>query len=264
MVSVREQVIDYIKIKYRTSGEYKCSVSEIRKALTAKPSFSSTPSSISVAVSALKSEGTLTALDEKDPERKGKGGMPSYLITLTEILEEITSPKIEKEKMTKVPAQTTSVTVATNPFDKVNSQLGELLSKVNGLATGYSQSVELMQAIRNALMQEESHTLNAVSALREELRNPPGLNIQILSDEINARLSDFSRNDSFIYRVREELYDRVDKTEDKLLNEVTRLLQAIDSISVPSSVANADDYKAGIREGIKLAAELGITLKSSE
>lgn len=261
MVSVREQVIDYIKIKYRTSGEYKCSVSEIRKALTAKPSFSSTPSSISVAVSALKSEGTLTALDEKDPERKGKGGMPSYLITLTEILEEITSPKIEKEKMTKVPAQ---VTVATNPFDKVNSQLGELLSKVNGLATGYSQSVELMQAIRNALMQEESHTLNAVSALREELRNPPGLNIQILSDEINARLSDFSRNDSFIYRVREELYDRVDKTEDKLLNEVTRLLQAIDSISVPSSVANADDYKAGIREGIKLAAELGITLKSSE
>jgi hypothetical protein len=279
MATIKNLIVEYITDKYRTTKVYKCSTIEIREALTKNPQYLGTRSTVSPTISALKRDGILTELDEK-VSREGKGGTPSYYFTLTSILEEVTNPSNQKEEKNvandKVPAQPKQppITVATNPFDKVNSQLGELLSKVNGLATGYSQSVELLQAIRSALTQEESHTLNAITDLKNTLDPNPFIegvreltksgNFPSLvdADAINDRLQDLSRDNSFIHAVRMEMDDRIHKTEERLTNEVTKIIHTLNALPVPSSVANTDDYRAGIKEGIKLAVEMGLMTKS--
>jgi predicted transcriptional regulator len=306
-------VTDYIKKKYERSRgtEYKCSSREIMRAAT-ESSKPLTSNNVSTAVYKLKKSGILTELDELD--KSGKGGRPSPLFTLTSILDEITNPKNEGETKemakdnneSKVPAQgKTPLTVAANPFDKVNERLELILTQLTGLANGYSElakrpsggSVDavanLLERLTNTLAQEESASLNAIqdiktliqreaSTVRVALANTGNRSADVsipadaVAEAVNQRLGDLRKDDAFIYRVREELDDAGGKTDKHITAQFNRvdnklqilfeawkkdqhaLADMIKNISVPSSVANADDYRAGIKEGIRLAAEMGL------
>jgi hypothetical protein len=258
MATVKEMVVQYVRDKYRTSQgtEYKCSVSEVREVLTAKPSFTYTESSISVAVSTLTREGVVTKLDERAKVNGRRGGMPSYLFTLTEILEEVTKPQPatinqKKEETVSVPTQPKKpnpVTVAANPFDKVNSQLGEILTKLNGLVNGYSEIVKRPSNTDN------SEVMDLLRVIADEMRNNNSATPVRIADAVNDRLQDLGIENSFIYRMREEICEATDR----------EARWVVENIAIPEGVSNSDDYRAGIKEGIKLAAELGISLKVTE
>ena len=214
MATVKEQVVEYIRVKYDTTGEYKCTTSEIRKEFEKKGI-----SNVGVAITALRKAGVLTDLDEKDPTRKGP---PSYKFALTEILDDVTNPKKKDTKPVTVPSQKPAP-IPVNPFDKVTGQLNLILTQLQGLSTGYS---DLVRATPNK---------EFIASL---------IDYERIANAVNSRLGDLTKSDAFIYRVREELEDLVK------------------NIKVPSSVANPNDYREGLKEGIRLASEMGLQVKS--
>lgn len=307
-------IIDYIKHKYERSrgAEYKCSSRELLNATKAHHKAPLSQGTITSSIHKLKKDGTLTELDELD--RSG-GGRPGKMFTLTKILDEITNPKKnegETKEMAKdsnenkVPAQAkTPLTVAPNPFDKVNERLDLIVTQLTGLSNGYSELAKrpsggnvdeianLLERLTNSLAQEESASLNAITDLKQLIqREASTTRVEIVNlgnrsftvtapadavaEAVNKRLGDLQQDDSFVYRIREELDDAGGKTDKHItaqFNRVDNKLQilfeawkkdhnaiadAIKTIQVPSSVANADDYRAGIREGIRLAAEMGL------
>lgn len=225
MATVKEQVVEYIRDKYDTTGEYKCTTSEIRKEFEKRGIFN-----VSVAISALRKAGVITDLDEKDPTRKGP---PSYKFALTEILDDVTNPK---KKDTKPVANDKPAPTPVNPFDKVTDQLNLILTQLQGLSTGYS---DLVRAMPN------KEFIASLKSAGEPI------DYERIANAVNHRLGDLTKDDAFVYRVREELDDRIHKLEDLVRN-----------IKVPSSVANPNDYREGLKEGIRLASEMGLQVKS--
>lgn len=314
IMSVATQfIIDYIKNKYERSrgAEYKCSSRELINATKDKHKAPMSQGTLTSAIFKLKKEGILTELDELD--RSG-GGRPGKMFTLTTILDEITNPKNEGEKKemakdnneNKVPAQgKTPLTVAPNPFDKVNERLDLIVKQITGLANGYSELANrpsggnvdeianLLERLTDSLTKEESASLNAVtdlkqliqresSTIRVAIANTGNRSVDVsipadaVAEAVNQRLGDLRKDDSFVYRIREELDDAGGKTDRHIKEQANRvdnqlkilfeawkkdhdaIADVLKNISVPSSVANADDYRAGLKEGIRLAAEMGL------
>ncbi|MGS2592218.1 hypothetical protein [Streptomyces hebeiensis] len=154
---VKTTIIDELKKLYKDKGIYKVTSEILLSHFKKYPGLAS-EQYLRQQISVLKTEGILQDLGEVIT---GSNGRKLKYFALTEILEEVTSPKKEIEVSKTVPNQASPITVASNPFDKVNSQLGELLSKVNGLSNGYA---ELVQNKQN--LDDVEHM---VSALRSDL-----------------------------------------------------------------------------------------------
>lgn len=277
-------VTDYIKNKYEHSRgvEYKCSSRELINASKERHKAPMSQGTITSAIHKLKKNGTLTELDELD--RSG-GGRPGKLFTLTKILDEITNPKNdqgEKKDMVndKIPAQPkTPLTVAANPFDKVNERLDLIVTQLTGLANGYSELAKrptggnvdavanLLERLTNSLAQEGSASLNAIqdlkqliqreaSTVRVAIANTGNRSVEtVLSfDPITERLDNLKK----LIDSQSEVHTEIAGRTRTLSEAMSKLNLAIDSIQAPSPVANADDYRAGIKEGIRLAVEMGL------
>lgn len=278
MMSIREQVIQYIKDKYRRTGEYKCTTAELKEYI-AKRGGNYSINAVSTAIYQGKKDGNITELDGT-PAGSAKN---ARYFTLTEILEEVTKPKsnititqgeeMAEKKVPTQPSKGTPITVAANPFDKVNEQLKLISTQLQGLATGYSdlvkasseqtnltrnvdarydQLLSLLNSAVTGINREESFSLNAINDLKQEIKQVE-VPASAVAEAVNARLSDLRRDDSFIYRVREELDDRIHKTEENIQQHITNMLA---SIQIPSSVDNPNDYREGIKEGIRMAVEM--------
>lgn len=277
MATMQERVIQYMRDKYNESGQYKFSGTEVIDFAISK-SPTSSRATISALISTLKSKDIIVDLKEQVP-----GGRKNQTyFALAEHLEEVTKPQSKPEEApkseapvakkeevkpvtkdsptsTKLPSQ-----VAVNPFDKVNSQLGELLSKVNGLAKGYAELVErkpssdvliMLQAISDKIDNSEVSATSIMGKLDRiaELASKPIIADDKLADAINARLQDLTKEDSLIYRIREEVADQLTDTEQNILN----------GIKLPENFGTLSDeekYQKGIKDGIRLAAEMGIIL----
>jgi hypothetical protein len=165
-------------------------------------------------------------------------------------------------------------------MDKISSQLGELLSKVNGLVNGYATIVNnntAQQALNsnqhNKLVEVITEGITEVIKNQQILRNDGQSHFEELksiasghvtvdgdklADLVNARLQDLKFENSLIYQIREEM----DNVTERRLGQYTDLI--LEKIQVPSTVSNSDDYKEGIKAGIALAAEMGLTIKSAD
>ncbi|MFE1915006.1 hypothetical protein [Streptomyces anandii] len=265
MATIRERIIKYMEDEFKdTNGKhYKFAAVDISSELARKnPTIAR--GTVAAQLSGLRKDGTITQL-EKIPHAPGG----ARYFALTKHLDEITKPEENepetvKEKEIKV-GEEKKVTPAVhaNPFDKVNSQLGDILTKVNGLANGYGQVVEFQQAQRKAIESINSYTNGAAelisSALKgefdsirkrlDEIKSIASSHVTVdgdkLADVINARLQDMRREDSFVYRVRDEVMDGIEKIE------------------MPddySSLTDEEKYKQGLKDGIKLATELGLKI----
>jgi glycerol-3-phosphate cytidylyltransferase-like family protein len=281
-MTLREIVIKYMGDQYKKTKQVEFSTTEIRKWVEKNhPAYSK--DATAGAVLELKKQGIITELD-KLAEKTGGPGPRAKLFTLTKILEAETepvkpkqeeikpvskqpeTPVAEKSKPVPIPTQ-----VAANPFDKVNSQLGELLSKVNGLANGYAVIAEAMsKGIPVADETKRDEILNLLAAVSKtvhtlhtdklneilEATTKPVVVGESVAEFVNARLQDPTKDDSFIYRVREEMDDRVYKTEQIM----TGLIKTMPTPANLSTMSDEEKYKQGLKDGIKLAAELGIQL----
>lgn len=239
MATIQQILLRYMEQKYNRTGEYKCSSKELIEHMD-KERPGTNRQQVHQELSKLKNSKVITSLDEPVPDQKG-----AKYFCLTKHLDEVTKPVVKNEK-TKVGDSTMATgelkkteaakptVVAANPFDKVNSTLGDILVKVNGLSTGYSKVIEQLVELRSIA---SSHVT---------------VDGDKLADVINSRLGDLQQDDSFIYRVREEMHD-MHKSLTHLFNNVTAPANF-------DTLTDDEKYRQGIRDGIKLAVEMGLIL----
>jgi hypothetical protein len=265
-----EVIVEYLETRYEKDGTYRCTSAEVADAITkSHPQFRRT--TIMQTITVLKKAGTIIGLDEKVP---GKPGATYFaLVSALDKETSSTTPVAEKEKSVSNPTPV-------DPMDKISSQLGELLSKVNGLVNGYATIVNnntAQQALNsnqhNKLVEVITEGITEVIKNQQILRNDGQSHFEELksiasghvtvdgdklADLVNARLQDLKFENSLIYQIREEM----DNVTERRLGQYTDLI--LEKIQVPSTVSNSDDYKEGIKAGIALAAEMGLTIKSAD
>jgi hypothetical protein len=183
----------------------------------------------------LKKLGKITNLGEQVPDQRN-----ATYFALSSVIDKITTPdkKSDGNKVMSVESpKTTPATVASNPFDKVNSTLGEILAKVNGLVNAYTEVTQDLRGLRKSTVSSSIETT---------------LDIANLAEVINDRLSDLTKENSFIYRLRDDTGEFIDELKKDLPEEIIKLLPQLDY--------GSEDYKRGIRDGIKLAVEMKLNL----
>jgi hypothetical protein len=216
-------IISYMDSEYTAKGVQKFSTIMILEHVqTIKKSW--TKAHVMSEISHLKRDGVVVNL-EKIPDGRG-----AVFFTLASILEQETAPT----KSVTIPAQTTKSSsldgnnvmteakqvatpaTAPNPFNKVNTQLEQIISQLNGLAQGYS-----------------------------ELAQRPNTPVDV--DGIIAGLTNLNESSSLVYAVREELWNN----NEELIKDFAKLISTVDG---------SEDYKRGVKDGIKLASELGLVV----
>ena len=292
MATMQEHIVAYMTECYEKDKKYKFEATEVVKAVTKRmPTVQR--NSISAQLSTMRAKGIIVSLDEKVP---GGRKNQSYF-ALAKILDKVTEPSPVAEKEETVVAKSTDIEpkpisaklpsqVPANPFDKVFSQLGELLSKVDGLSKGYTEISERQrkhtEALASSEVRLENDDFNAIAVkivqelisedsvyirkinnllahqsldLQKLIEKPVVVGEQV-ADAVNARLSDFTKDNSFIYHVRNEVDDRVGKS-------VEGIYHKLDDLKTPenySSLSDEEKYRQGMRDGIKLAVEMGLIL----
>jgi len=259
MATVKQFVVDYMTTAYRKNNSVEFTTSEIKKKYL-KQFPTGNEGSVATAVFALKKDGVIVDLNKPVP---GAANSRASFFTLAKIMEEETKPV---SKTVNIPVQPqikpTPATVA-NPFDKVNSQMSELLNLVKGLAQGYSELAkrspeksDIGQAILDVSRVIIDEQRNNKDLILEKLNKPTPVEIdaEIIAEAVNLKLSDVANEDSMIYRIREEVSEITDR-ESKWI---------VENIAVPTDVTNQNDYRAGIKEGIRLSVEMGLMVRDSE
>lgn len=266
MATLKQWVIEYMATAYKEKGVVEFTSSEIKDAYA--KAFPKKPiDSIYGTIGFLKKDGIIVDLNKRVP-----GTSKGSFFTLTKIIEKETNPVSKRPTPVNVPAQPTvkeepkkasPVTVAANPFDKVNTTLAELLAKVNGLIQGYSELVQKtpnvdvtvdFSEIKEMLSKHESASYQRHVALFENLgkKQPSVHSVEIggaavIAEEVNRRLRDTTQ-------------------EDTLLNDIYHIMSIntsdiISKVAIPEGVSNQDDYRAGLKEGIRLATEMNLAIR---
>jgi hypothetical protein len=284
--TLSQEIIQYMEGMYTKQKVYKISSKMVTEFIhSTRPTLNR--NHIASEISNLKKKKVIVGIDEKVPDQPG-----AFYFALASVLEEVTKPTDGNIEVTKVPAQKPTPPVA-NPFDKVFSQLELILTQITGLSKGYT---ELVQTVNNV---EDNNKLHASSQSKllahyyetlnghigegiaelvknqqiirndgqshfEELKEIASSHVTVdgdkLADVINKRLGDFKLEDSFIYRVREEVYERSTTPIDSLHTR----LDEIEELWKKFATNESDDYKRGIKDGIRIAVEMGIFIPDGE
>lgn len=278
MATIKEWLIDYMGNAYKQNNVVEFSPSELRTKF-AKANPTKNDSSVHTAIYQLKHDGIVVDLKKSIPGKKGN------FITLAKILEKETEPMSKKPTPVNVPAQPTPMVkeepkkptpAPINPFDKVTTTLAEILAKVNGLVQGYSELVQKtpnvdvtvdFSEVTQMLSKHESASHHRYQASTERLdilkkvidshfqnlQSSPSVHsveiggAKVIAEEVNRRLRDVTQ-------------------EDTLLNDIYHMMSIntsdiISKVAIPKEVTNQDDYRAGLKEGIRLATELSLTIR---
>lgn len=276
--------VEYMQNLYDKTGEYKVSSGMIWEELVKKfPTLNK--QTLYNALNTLKRNKTVVNLDEPVPNQKG-----AFYFALASVLDKVTEPKLEVKPQTIAPvakeevkpvstvAKTTPKLpsqVATNPLDKISSQLGEMLSKIDGLSKGYTEVVESQNLQRMAMEAIAKHEVPDNTSILEKLNEVLGI---VKDSEVSLDIDDITQirnavteiltspESQYIETIR-ALVSRENKRQTGTIFEHTAskmdgLISAMERIGfkVPENVNSSDDYKMGIREGIRLAIEMGLKL----
>lgn len=290
--------VEYMQELYEKNGEYKVSSGMVWTVLVKQfPTLGK--QTLYNALNTLKRNKIVVNLDEPVPNQKG-----AFYFALASVLDKVTEPKPEEAKppvakeevkpvstapksAVKLPTQ-----VAANPFDKVSSQLGELLTKVDGLTKGYTQVVEYQNIQRQAMesiagyeapknteiidllkvvQDEQRSVLTAVKYPEVSLDNDELKQIRnTINDEIAVLLTALTStltapNGKYIESMRAliagENAHQTTNIREHLVSNLHGVVSAIEAlVQVPETVSNSDDYKEGIKEGIRIAIEMGLQI----
>lgn len=142
--SLKQYIFDYMEAEYEDSGKWQFTSGELADYCHKTRPVART--TVSAALAVLRSQGWV--------EKVGKVSEPKskeFYYSPVSVLEKVTSPENGKsDDMTTSTNSTvpTPAVVSTTPFDKVNSTLGEIKSKVEGLANGYVELARTVEAVR--------------------------------------------------------------------------------------------------------------------
>ncbi|MFE1145216.1 hypothetical protein [Streptomyces rochei] len=271
MATIKDFVIDYMQVAYRSKNQVEFTTTELKKAYAKKfPNLNA--NSVATAVFALKKENIIVDLGKPVPNMKN--GKATFF-TLVKIMDEETNPV--SKKTVAVPSQSqptqeakkpTPNFVAANPFDKVHTRLDEMLTIVKGLAQGYSEMAKqtpgisqaqtildntdkILKEVRAEAKSNSNAYVEIMNTLHSKSTAPVEIKADVIADAVNLRLTDLTKEDALIYRIREEVAAITD-AESKWI---------VENIQVPEGVSNQNDYREGIREGIRLASEMNLVIR---
>lgn len=267
---LRQAIIDYMKREYERDGTIKHTSESITKA-TLKKRSTWHKQSVMSELSRMKTDGLVINLE------KGPGN--SVYVGSVKLVEKATEPKSTPTVSIPSPAVSTengnsAVTVKTktpaeiaaNPFDKVNSQLDTILSMLSGLAQGYSEIVKsnavpstatvdavTMVGELNAFINDKTDPNSLVMRIQDMvqgMRKDIAADIGHLDRAITSKLGPSVDTDAITRALAIKL-DRANlNLSDAFRDNINRLIASVDG---------SDDYKNGIKDGIKMAVELGLT-----
>lgn len=259
VATLRQKIISFMEETYnRDNSQYKFSTAQVADALTRKsPMIART--SVNAEISKLRKEDILVTLDEKVPNTPGGA---KYFV-LAKHLEEVTKPKTnavikEEVKVPEIkPIPSQPVSTPANPFEKVNNQLAEILTKVNGLAQGYSEitksqryQVSALERLSLAEAPKSTEILAALQVVHNAIKSASSSSDYDI-DALNRNLADTAK--PFMQRLK-IMYSNM------IVDQTVDIKGLIDNLKTPSSVTNSDDYKLGLKDGIKMAVEMGLIL----
>jgi hypothetical protein len=294
--TLSQEIIQYMEGMYTKQKVYKISSKMVTEFIySTRPTLNR--NYIASEISNLKKKKVIVGIDEKVPDQPG-----AQYFALASVLEEVTKPTDGNIEVTKVPAQKPTPPVA-NPFDKVFSQLNSVMESQSILHTLLSEIVdrvnghvsldpitEPLETLINAtklnsksleihhreateqitegiaeLVKNQQIIRNDGQSHFEELKEIASSHVTVdgdkLADVINKRLGDLRSDDSFIYLVREELDDRSVKVEQRVSEYFKSFNYLLEKVN---SQPGTEDYKRGIKDGIRLAIEMGLRLPDGE
>lgn len=279
--AIRDRIIEYMRSSYERNKTTKFSSQMVTFAVQQELKDVG-KQVIAEEISRLKTKTkVIVSLNEKVPDQRG-----AVYFTLAEILEKETEPSnVAEEVDMKVPTQAPAKPIPVNPFDKVHEKLNSFTAnsqaeflllgkKLDGIKDTISNSevtlddedfdtlaAKLEERLANkferlfGILAEIKGFSRGVPETLNEIKTVASSHVTVdgdkLADVINARLGNLKLEDSFLYRVREETDNIVE----------SRLGQYIDMLlDRPDAPSKSDDYRAGIKDGIRMALEMGLKL----
>ena len=243
-----KSIMDLIGQIYKETGQYKVYIGM----LTPKLSKYS-KARIATTISVLKKENLLTQLDEVVPN-----GNNARYFARTDILDKVTQPAKKEEvseEMTKVPNQVSSKPAATNPFDSVNAKLATISNQLEEFKERFESDVpaftpeDITKAITNQTLRDYGDILKRI----DEVKRP-----EQLTEAISSRIVDHYN----------EILSRVDSSLSNAMlaygESFNDTLGEIHSHLKSNSNSLTDDYQRGLRDGIRMAVEMGLIFRNRE
>lgn len=251
--TIRQRILDYMWDSYQRNKTTKFSSSMVVFAVQQEYPQAKKPN-IMQEISKAKKDGLIVSLKEPVPDQRG-----AVYFTLSRILEEETNPNVTE---TEVPKQTVKP-IPTNPFDKVYEKLDGIKEALDSSEVNLDDDAfdKLASELESKLVDKFGAIIGRLEAIERRVSDHVTVDGDKLADVINARLQNLKLEDSFVYTIREEV-DNV--TETRIGGYTDLILERLQNLAelkgIPSSVNDADDYKRGIKDGIRLAVEMGIKL----
>jgi len=259
-VTLGKEIIEYMQDMYTKQNVYKISSKMVTEFIqSVRPTVQR--NHIASEISALKKTKVIVNLDEKVPDQPG-----ALYFALSSVLDEVTKPAEVFEETEN--NEVSEVKPVANTFDSVNAQLADIMTKLEVLDSGlklHGKSLEIhhneMSNQYNSQTRLDKHYWETTRKDIEELKTVASSHVTVdgdkLADVINKRLGDLTLDDSFVYRVREEIENY------KLRNAfdhdpIQRRLDEIEELWKRFAKDESEDYKRGIKDGIQIAVEMGI------
>lgn len=292
--AIRERIIQYMLDSYERNKTTKFSSQMVTFAVQQELG-SVSKQVIAEELSRLKTKDKLiVSLNEKVPDQRG-----AVYFTLSEILEKETEPEnvttIPNQDQAKKDIDSfippTPKPIPVNPFDKVHERINSTATLITTAMEAQDKQLnEIKLAVANSEvtlededhkkiaeivlgdLNEHIHTLfgdivNRINEVKQIASTHVTVDGDKLADVINSRLQNLKLEDSFIYRVREEnqkaiepIWDATKAVNDQTVKLSQTIQERIQNLAVPTGVSNSSDYRAGIKDGIRMALEMGLKL----
>lgn len=244
--TIRQRITDYMWDSYQRNKTVKFSSSMVIFALQQEHP-SAKKQNIMQEISKAKKDGIIVSLKEPVPDQRG-----ATYFTLSRILEEETEPSVTVPKV-ELPAQSEKPKVIpTNPFDKVHEKLNGITKAIENSEVNIDEEdiKKISETVLSSLG-EQIHTLfgdivNRINEVKQIASSHVTVDGDKLADVINARLKDANDEGSLFFAIHKSI-----------VYEADRILE---EVNIPEGVSNPNDYRAGIKDGIRMALEMGLKL----
>lgn len=256
--TIRQRITDYMWDSYQRNKTTEFSSQMVIFAVQQEYPSAKKPN-IMQEISKAKKDGAIVSLKKPVPDQRG-----AVYFTLSRILEAETEPdNVTETVKAEVPTQSKPIPV--NPFEAVNKKLDDLKGILGNSEITLDKEdfdklasrIEAKLNISNAQILKELQELKTDTRhIKEIASTHVTVDGDRLADVINARLGNLKLEDSFIHKVT--------YSTDLLTERMQRMADTLAELKgVPSTVSNSSDYRAGVKDGIRMALEMGLKIDES-
>lgn len=230
-VKVSKDIETFLKSEWDSHHKYKMTTNEVLRKF---PEVRT--QAIYSAISRMKKSGILIALDEKSP---GRGGQ---YFALTSVIDEMTSSENAKEEsnVNKIPEQAKPEFPVANPFDDVHKKLDQLLK----FKPPTYDTIDINALVDNLLTQRN---LDGERIVRNITKSNEVVMLTTLNRVLQPEMDG----------LKQYLTGQNSHTREYILNMKNALSDEIKAMHQP---VISDDYQRGLRDGIKLAVDMGLMI----